>query len=82
MPNVRLTLLIGQYAQAWHLTAPSKGQKKNLTETVRAFRSYDKDVLPLPHPSPRNNIWLKRNPWFDAEVVPVLRLRLADALTS
>ena len=76
MPNVELTLVIGQYAQAWHLPKI----KKNLTETVRSFREYDSSVLPLPHPSPRNNIWLKKNPWFETEIIPVIRTRGAQAL--
>ncbi|MEE8371690.1 MAG: uracil-DNA glycosylase family protein, partial [Sphingomonadales bacterium] len=57
----RLILVIGQYAQAWHL---GKRRQKNLTGTVREWKSYLPGFLPLPHPSPRNNIWLRRNPWF------------------
>lgn len=70
LPQIKFTLVIGQYAHAWHL----KGrQKKNLTETVKAWRDYEGDgVLPLPHPSPRNNIWLKKNPWFETEILPHL----------
>lgn len=71
--DIRLTLLIGQYAQARYL---GELRKKTLTETVRSWRDYDKTMLPLPHPSPRNRPWLARNPWFDKEVVPVLRRRL------
>lgn len=78
LPDIQLTLVIGQYAQAWHLDKV----EKNLTETVRAFRSYGPDVLPLPHPSPRNNIWLKRNDWFEAEVLPDLRARVSRALDN
>ena len=70
MENVRLTLVIGQYAIKWHL---GKRRKSTLTETVRCWRDYGPEVLPLPHPSPRNNIWLKKNPWFDEEVLPRLR---------
>lgn len=76
LPKVRLILVIGQYAQAWHLDKV----EKNLTETVRSFRSYGEEVMPLPHPSPRNNIWLKRNPWFATDVLPELRARVATAL--
>ena len=76
LPNVRLVLVIGQYAQAWHLDKV----EKNLTETVRSFRSYSKTVMPLPHPSPRNNIWLKRNPWFATDGLPELRARVVKAL--
>lgn len=67
---VQLTLLIGQYAQIHYL---GTDRKKSLTETVRAWREYQPKYLPLPHPSGRNNIWLRRNPWFEEEVVPALR---------
>ncbi len=60
LQQLELTLVIGQYAQRWHLPQV----QKNLTETVRAWRDYGPGTIPLPHPSPRNNIWLKRNPWF------------------
>ena len=70
LPQVELTILIGQYAQALHL---KNRRKKSLTETVRAFRDYAPRYLPLPHPSPRNQMWLRRNPWFEEEVVPALR---------
>jgi uracil-DNA glycosylase len=70
MPNIDLTLVIGQYALAWHLPGSSA---KNLTDTVREWRNHWPELLPLPHPSPRNNIWLKKNPWFAAEVLPKLR---------
>ncbi len=73
LPHIQLTLLVGQYAQAWHLGAR---RKATLTETVRAWRDYGPALLPLPHPSPRNNIWLRRNPWFELEVVPALRDRV------
>jgi len=74
MPNIALTLAIGQYAQDAYLGA---ARKATLTETVRAWRDYGPALTPLPHPSPRNNIWLARNSWFEAEVVPDLRRRVA-----
>lgn len=74
LPHIELTLLIGQYAQAYYL---GKRRKASLTETVRAWREYAPEFLPLPHPSPRNQLWLKRNPWFEADVIPELRRRLA-----
>lgn len=77
MPRIALTLVIGQYAQDWHLGGR---QKASLTETVRNWREFWPDVLPLPHPSPRNNIWLRRNPWFEGEVLGLLRARIADLL--
>lgn len=79
MPTVRLTLLIGQYAQSHYLA--DKG-RRTLTETVRNFAVYGPDVFPLPHPSPRNQIWLKRNPWFATDLVPPLRARMVAALAS
>lgn len=74
LPKIELTLVIGQYAQDWHLAAQ---QKPTLTETVRHWQDYWPTHLPLPHPSPRNNLWLKKNPWFEREVVPRLRERVA-----
>ena len=68
--NVTLTVVIGQYAQAHYL---GKKAKKNLTETVRAWKDYRPEYIPLPHPSPRNQMWLKRNPWFEKNLIPVLR---------
>ena len=76
MPNVQLTLVIGQYAQAYHL----EKQQKSLTETVKNWKTYGDEILPLPHPSPRNNIWLKKNPWFVDEVIPSLQARVKLAL--
>ena len=77
MPRICLTLLIGQYAQAYYLQAR---RKKSLRETVQAYRDYLPVYLPLPHPSPRNQLWLKQNPWFETEVVPILKARVAAAL--
>lgn len=74
LPNIRLTIVIGQYAQDWHL---GDRKKENLTETVRAWKEYWPDILVLPHPSPRNNRWLKNNPWFEAQVVPKLATAIA-----
>jgi uracil-DNA glycosylase len=76
--QLQLTLVIGQYAQSYHLPK----NKLSLTETVKAWQDYWPIVLPLPHPSPRNNIWLKRNPWFESEVIPVLRQRVNELLQN
>jgi len=73
MPRIKLTLVIGRYAIDWHL---GKSQKKTLTETVRAWKSYAPDIIPIPHPSPRNNIWLRNNPWFEEQVLPIIRTRI------
>ncbi len=75
LKNIELTLAIGQYAIAWHLPE----REKTLTETVKNWRHYG-DVIPLPHPSPRNNIWLKKNPWFEKEVVKEIRSRVGKIL--
>lgn len=70
LPRIEVTLLIGQYAQRRFLGA---GRKKTLTATVKAWREYAPRSIPLPHPSPRNQPWFQRHPWFDQEVVPMLR---------
>jgi uracil-DNA glycosylase len=75
LPPVRLTLLVGGAAQRWHL-----GTRDTLTRTVRHGRGLLPQVLPLPHPSWRNTAWLKRNPWFAAEILPALRAAVADCL--
>ncbi len=77
--NVRLTLVIGQYAQAYYL---GSRRRPTLTDTVRHWRDYLPDLLPLPHPSPRNTLWLRRNDWFDAEVIPMLREKVTEALAQ
>lgn len=77
LPAVRLRLLIGHYAQAHYLGA---ARGRTLTDTVRAFRDYLPGTLPLPHPSPRNQLWFRSNPWFEQELVPVLREHVALAL--
>jgi len=74
--QLQLTLVIGKYAQSYHLS----DNKLLLTETVKSWQDYWPNVLPLPHPSPRNNIWLKRNPWFESEIIPVLRKRINELL--
>lgn len=73
LPHIGLTLLIGSYAQRHYLGGRSH---KTLTETVRHWRDYAPEYLPTPHPSPRNTLWLKRNAWFEKEVVPRLRARV------
>lgn len=73
LPSLQLTLLVGHYAQEYYLN----DKPKTLTETVRQWRQFMPDFFPLPHPSPRNQIWLKRNPWFEREVLPALRAALA-----
>jgi uracil-DNA glycosylase len=79
MPNIELTLVIGRYAMDWHLPDMKSA---SLTEIVKDWRSHWPNILPLPHPSPRNNIWLKANPWFAHDVVPVLQARVAEILAG
>ncbi len=76
LKRVELTLVIGQYAHAWHLP----DSRRSVTENVRAWREYWPRLLPTPHPSPRNNLWFRRNPWFEEEVLPRLQERVADIL--
>lgn len=73
LPAVSLTLVLGRYALDWHLDAGGR----TVTDVVSDWRRWWPDLLPLPHPSPRNNRWLKKNPWFEAEVVPALQERVA-----
>ena len=72
LPQVQLTLLIGRYAQSHYL---GSCRKSTLTDTVRTGANIEPTFLPLPHPSGRNNVWLRRNPWFESEVLPALRRR-------
>ena len=77
LPRIELVLLIGQYAQAYYL---GESLKENLTETVRAWREYQPEFFPLPHPSPRNRLWLRKNAWFARSVIPALRKRVKAVL--
>lgn len=75
LPEIELTLLIGGYAQRWTLK-----DRRSLSATVADWRSFGSGIMPLPHPSWRNTHWLKKNPWFEAEALPVLRARVAALL--
>lgn len=77
MPEIKLKILIGQYAIRYYL---ARRRKKTLTDTVRGFEAYLPEFFPLVHPSPRNNVWHKRHPWFKTDVVPHLRSRVEDIL--
>lgn len=79
LEKVELTLLIGQYSQAHFL---KNSRKTNLTETVRAYEEYLPQFMVLPHPSPRNNIWLKKNQWFEQTLIPQLRRRIHPLIFS
>ncbi len=77
LPNIRLTLLIGQYAQSHYLDTG----KRSLTEVVKDYQTHlAQGYFPLPHPSPRNTLWLKKRPWFETEVIPALRAAVSRAL--
>jgi uracil-DNA glycosylase len=77
LPNIRLTLLVGQYAQRCYL---GSRRKKSMTETVRVFSQYGPDLFPLPHPSWRSTIWTRKHPWFEKSVIPELRKAIQDAI--
>ena len=76
MKQIELTLVMGQYAQQYHFDSGSS----SLTELVQSWRVYWPAMIPLPHPSPRNNRWLKTNPWFENEVLPELKTRIKQVL--
>lgn len=76
LKNLKLTLVVGQYAQAYHLP----GEAESVTEAVQAWWGNWPHTVPLPHPSPRNNLWLKRNPWFEKERIPILQARVSEVL--
>ena len=75
--SIKLTLLVGQYAQKYYL---KDKVKPSLTETVKAYQDYLPDQLPLPHPSPRNRIWMKKNEWFVRELLPELKGKISKIL--
>jgi len=77
LPSIELTLVIGQYALDWHLI---DSKNKTLTQTVKEWRTSWPKVLPMPHPSPRNNRWLKVNPWFSEEVLPELKIKVSSLI--
>ena len=75
LQSVRLTVLVGAHAHRWHL-----GTRSSVTETVAGWRDHAPHVFPLPHPSWRNTAWLKKNPWFETDLLPVLRVRVREVL--
>ena len=79
MPDIKLTVLIGSYSMKYCL---GKGMKENLTETVRSYKEYLPKYFPIVHPSPLNFRWQKANPWFEGEIVPVLRDKVHKILAD
>ncbi len=79
LSEISLILCIGQYAHQYHLGTTKKA---TLTETVKNWKSYGPGIIPLPHPSPRNNIWLKKNPWFEKDVIPELQNSIEQLLSA
>lgn len=79
LPNLRLKIIIGQYAQAYHLAGK---QRETLTGTVAAWRDFATAIYPIPHPSPRNQIWVTRNPWFTSDLVPHMQEAVRAALAD
>lgn len=77
LPGVQLTIVIGRYAMEWHLRL---NRTDNLTDIVRNWQQYTPSIYPMPHPSPRNNIWLSKNPWFEKCVIPSLRRNVLKCL--
>lgn len=78
LPNIELTLVLGQYAQAYHFGS----QFKSVTELVKSWPDHWPTLIPLPHPSPRNNMWLRRNPWFEVELIPKIQVQISALLTK
>lgn len=75
--HLEFTVVLGQYAQAYHFDGA-----RSVTELVKSWQTYWPHLVPLPHPSPRNNLWLRKNPWFEAELMPLLRQRVAEILAQ
>lgn len=78
LPNIESTLVIGKYAQDYHFNQSAK----TVTELVNNWQEYWPDRIPLPHPSPRNNLWLRKNPWFESELIPRLQTQIAKILAN
>jgi len=76
--QIELTIVIGQYAMAYHLPQ----DKLSVTDAVSHWQDYAPAIIPLPHPSPRNQLWVKRHPWFESDLLPLLRQRVQDVLAS
>jgi uracil-DNA glycosylase len=82
MPNIKLTLLIGQYAQSYYLSDAKYYRGSSVTDTVINWNKFGDNYFPLPHPSPRNTLWLKKNSWFESKTIPQLRKRVSNVLSG
>lgn len=80
LPNIKSTLVIGKYAQDYHFQGFQP--IKSVTQLVSDWQQYWPTQIPLPHPSPRNNLWLRKNPWFEAELVPLIQARIKEILAT
>ena len=80
LPKLQLTLVIGSYAQAWHLQESEAARKTSVTDAVLNWRDHWPSIVPLPHPSPRNQRWLRNNPWFESDVLPQVRMRVRELI--
>ena len=78
LPDIKSTLVIGKYAQDYHFDQGAK----TVTELVNNWKEYWPERIPLPHPSPRNNLWLRKNPWFESELIPHLQTHIATILVN
>ena len=76
--NLKLTLVLGVYAQDYHFNKP----KRTVTELVKSWKDFWPEIVPLPHPSPRNNIWLRKNEWFENEILPSLQKKISEILNN
>ena len=79
LPEIKLTLAVGKYAQSYHL---QNSKRETLTETVKSWKKYYPQLIPLPHPSPRNAIWISKHPWFEKELLPLLKARTSQVLET
>ncbi len=82
LPNVKLSLLIGRYAQKYYLQGSKYYCDKTVTETVANWKKFAPKYFPIPHPSPRNTLWLRNNSWFEKKTLPQLRKRVRNALSE
>lgn len=78
LPNIKMTLVLGKYAQDYHFQQGTV----SVTALVKSWQCYWPDLVPLPHPSPRNNRWLISNPWFESEVLPQLKSKISKVLAA